>query len=54
MVEGKILRNSYLFKESDTVEFVYFIISGTVSYEKSFDMVVKPKTKYLKLLEGKV
>ena len=54
MIEGKKKKGSYLFKESERAEFVFFIVSGSVQYEKLFDQVVKAKTKYLKLLDGKI
>jgi CRP-like cAMP-binding protein len=54
MIEGKKKKGSYLFRESEKAEFVFFIVNGSVQYEKLFDQVVKPKTKYLKLLDGKI
>ena len=54
MIQGKTHKGSFLFKESEKAEFVFFIVNGSVQYEKLFDQIVKPKTKYLKLLDGKI
>ena len=43
-----------MFRESEKAQFVFFIVNGSVQYEKLFDQIVKPKTKYLKLLDGKI
>jgi hypothetical protein len=54
MIEGKAKKGTPLFKESAKVDFVCFIVTGSVKYTKLFDQTIKPKTKYLKLLDGKV
>ncbi len=54
MIEGKKKKGSFLFQESERAEFVFFIVNGSVKYEKLFYQIVKPKTKYLKLLDGKI
>ena len=54
MIEGKVSKGTTLFRESSQVDFVYFIIKGSVKYTKCFDSIVKPTSKYLKLLTGKV
>ena len=52
MIEGKMNKGGYLYRQNDPVDYIYFIVSGTVLYQQQFTLVKKWPTKYMQFMKG--